>query len=411
MNMLNVCVLFVSFVVAKMVYSYNVYDKYYKPIDNKEKNKEQYCYKIARKTIVEQCQDPEIGLCAGEFYYKDLWTRDAFFGCMGLLTLGEYKLVEKVLDTLQKFQRKDGLIPLRVGNNNYGIRFLFGIDVGEKVAVYEDDKAFKEPSDSNSQFIVLTYLLYLKTGDLNILNKFYVSCTKAYNNNWKNVKDDKLLHGEYFDTWHDTFIINGASLFSNVFMLKSIQCFAEISRNLSKPFVMSHSDYNIHREIFIKKFWNGNFLKMYPDMEYFETAGNFLAILFDLVDKQQASSILIHLDKVHKKPMLPVVLPELPKKYIYKPLYLIGLQDYHNRHYWPWVNGLAKAACNHANIISGVVDKAFKNVEDIMYKYGKCYERIDPKTLGPVRHFFQSSEINFSESAGMYLLSKQDNVF
>ena len=107
---------------------------------------------------------------------------------------------------------------------------------GNKVAVYEDDKAFKEPSDSNSQFIVLTYLLYNKTNDLRILRKFYTACVKAYENNLKNVKSDKLLHGEYFDTWHDTFIINGASLFSNVFMLKSLQCFSEINRNLSKPY-------------------------------------------------------------------------------------------------------------------------------------------------------------------------------
>ena len=237
MNIMKACTLFVSFVVAKMVYSYNSYSKYYNPVDNKDQDKKSYCFEIARKTIVEQCQDPEIGLCAGEFYYRDLWTRDAFFGCMGLLTLGEYKLVEKVLDTLQKFQRKDGLIPLRVGNNYYGIRFLFGLDIGDKVAVYEDDKAFKEPSDSNSQFIVLTYLLYKKTNDLRILRKFYTACVKAYENNLKNVKSDKLLHGEYFDTWHDTFIINGASLFSNVFMLKSLQCFSEINR-LSK-YVMS----------------------------------------------------------------------------------------------------------------------------------------------------------------------------
>ena len=71
--------------------------------------------------------------------------------------------------------------------------------------------------------------------------------------------------------------------------------------------------------------------------------------------------------------MLPVVIPELPRKYIYKPLYLVGLQDYHNRHFWPWVNGLAKAACNHVNIQSGTVNEAFKNVENIMYKYGKRY--------------------------------------
>ena len=127
MNILELCTMFVTLVVFKMGFSYILYDNYYKPIYNKDVDKERYCFEIAKKTLLEQCQDCEIGLCAGEFYYKDLWTRDAFFGCMGLLTIGEYKHVEKVLYTLKRFQRKDGLIPLRVGNNNYSIRFLFGI--------------------------------------------------------------------------------------------------------------------------------------------------------------------------------------------------------------------------------------------------------------------------------------------
>ena len=234
---------------------------------------------------------------------------------------------------------------------------------------------------------------------------------KAFNHNLKNIHGDKLLHGEYFDTWHDTFTINGASLFSNVFMLKSIECMSNINKALSKPYILNTMDYNSHKKSFNNKFWNGKFLKIYPHMNYLETAGNALAILFDIVDREKASSILIHMENNNKKQMLPVVLPELPKKYIFKPLYIVGLQDYHNKHFWPWVSGLMKAACNHVNIFSGTVNQAFNNVENIMYKYGRCYERIHPETLGPVRHLFQSSEINFSETAGMYLLAKEDNVF
>lgn len=411
MNIIEIFTIIVSLVVFKMGFSYILYDSFYRPVDNKGINKQKYCYGIAKKTLLKQCQDCKIGLCAGEFFYKDLWTRDAFFGCMGLLTIGEYKLVEKVLYTLKIFQRKDGLIPLRVGNDYYVIRFLLGIDVGNKVAVYKDDKAFKEPSDSNSQFIVLTYLLYKLSNDLNILKRFYGSCMKAFNHNLKNIHGDKLLHGDYFDTWHDTFTINGASLFSNVFMLKSIECMSNINKALSKPYVLNTMDYNSYKKSFNNKFWNGKFLKIYPHMNYLETAGNALAILFDIVDREKASSILIHMENNNKKQMLPVVLPELPKKYIFKPLYIVGLQDYHNKHFWPWVSGLMKAACNHVNIFSGTVNQAFNNVENIIYKYGRCYERIHPETLGPVRHLFQSSEINFSETAGMYLLAKEDNVF
>ena len=36
MNILEICTLFVTFVVFKMGYSYYAYDKYYKPINNKD---------------------------------------------------------------------------------------------------------------------------------------------------------------------------------------------------------------------------------------------------------------------------------------------------------------------------------------------------------------------------------------
>ena len=39
MNIMKACTLFVSFVVAKMVYSYNSYSKYYNPVDNKDQDK------------------------------------------------------------------------------------------------------------------------------------------------------------------------------------------------------------------------------------------------------------------------------------------------------------------------------------------------------------------------------------
>ena len=132
---------------------------------------------------------------------------------------------------------------------------------------------------------------------------------KAFNHNLK-IFMVINADGEYFDTWHDTFTINGASLFSNVFMLKSIECMSNINKALSKPYILNTMD-AIIKKSFNNKFWNGKFLKIYPHMNYLETVENALAILFDIVDREKASSILIHMENNNKKQMLPVVLPEL----------------------------------------------------------------------------------------------------
>ena len=126
-----------------MGFSYILYDSFYRPVDNKGINKQKYCYGVAKKTLLKQCQDCKLGLCAGEFFYKDL-TRDAFFGCMGLDN-SEYKLVEKVLYTLKDSKEKMVLYHLEKILLCYKI--LIRNDLGNKVAVYKDDKAFKEPSD------------------------------------------------------------------------------------------------------------------------------------------------------------------------------------------------------------------------------------------------------------------------
>jgi len=370
------------------------------------------CRKYAEDTLIKKTFNPKLGVQAGEVFYHDVWTRDAFFSCLGILsTKSNLHIIKRVLTTLKNYQRKDGLIPLRVGSYWYSIRFLTGIDLPGTSAVYEDDKAGKIPTDSDSEFIILNYLLYRDFKDITFLQEQYPAILKAFNHMNSLLKQDMLIHGEYFDSWHDTFTINGANLFSNVLFVQAIEAFYEIQSYLKvislEEYFQKKQLYGMLKQNLITNFWNGEFLKIYPNLNYMETAGNALAIVFNLVDSDKSNKILKYIDKNLTSNLVPVTIPQLPNKYIYQPLFLIGLEGYHQKHYWPWVNGLLIKAQKRVGYRSDKLDNVLITLTNIAYNYENHYERIDID-LKPVKHFFQSTEVNFSESAGMYLYATSD---
>jgi hypothetical protein len=98
------------------------------------------------------------------------------------------------------------------------------------------------------------------------------------------------------------------------------------------------------------------------------------------------------------------VYPPLPSKHIHMPMRMIGLGDYHNRHIWSWVHFLFSSACKHSGYVPENIQRGSTILENLM-SYDS-FERINPITHKPVTHFLHSSEIGFSEGAGMYLKHK-----
>ena len=388
------------------------------------------CIDLSVYTLTHTSFNKELGIYAGEVYYHDVWTRDAFFASLGLLSCGIYHNVQTVLQTLSKYQRKDGLIPLRVGHKNYVTRFICNCDVDKVQPVYHDDKAFSTPSDSNSQFIILNWWFYQHTGNLDFFREMVPYCFLAFSYIMKHINEDLLLTGEYFDTWHDTITVSKPSLFSNVLFLKAYQTILDITDIIGKiddnndgliPLNESFLDiisdlegkidweeYHKHLDAIHTHFWNGEFFTIYPGVNHFETAGNALAMLFDFVDEFKCDSISKYVERNMSQDLVHCFIPLLPCNKIYTPMYFVCLHKYHNGHYWLWVNGLLASALKYRGINSILQKRIQTQIEKIFCEYGCAYERISQK-MEPTRHLFQSSEINFSESAGMFLLMQNIN--
>ena len=285
------------------------------------------------------------------------------------------------------------------------MKILFNLEIGkDNIPIYKDDKAFSEPTDSNPQFIIMSWLYYKFTKNIDFIKSIKNQITSVFNYMIKNTKKG-LLHGKYFHSWYDTFAFNGPDLFSNVLYLYSIKCFDGLKKVCSEIKSEYKVNYSEVKEIFMNNFWNGTYLKINPDINVMETASNSMAILLNILNDEQSKSVINHIDSNNNYSITPVTLPKMPSKYLWLPAYLVGKQGYHNDRLWLWPHNLYNAAKNKLNYVYST-----KDVEDVTCKYNMFFENVN-YDIEPYVHWFQNTEINFSESCGSYLLSIGDTQF
>ena len=370
------------------------------------KNKRKHCIELAFNTIYKNRRS-NLMILAGQSFYSDMWTRDAFITSLGLFAHNKnMEIMKKILQVQSKNIRSDGLIPLRVGKKSYFTRFLLGFHSGkDNVPVYEDDKAFSVPTDSNPQFIIMAWLYYKFTKDIKLINSISDQIILAYDYMLK-CTDNKLLQGTYFHSWYDTFAFNGPDLFSNVLYLYSIKCFDNLV-NLNKKVKYNELkfDYDEVYNIFMNNFWNDKYLKIAPDIDVMETAGNSLAILFNILNKNQALKIMNYIEKNNKYKIMPVTIPKIPKEHLWIPGYFVGMEGYHNDRLWLWPHNIYMGARKKLNL-----ELKYDNVEKVTTKYNMFFENLNYK-IEPYTHWFQNTEKHFSESCGSYLFSLGDVNF
>lgn len=403
----------IFYIIIGLIIAYLIYAGNQKLYSHKPKNERVYSPdEIATDILTNRSWRDDIGTCAGGVYYRDMWTRDSFFSSLGLISLGEYDKVNTNLKTLMKYQRRDGMIPLRVGSYSHIPRFLFGIDLPGIVPIYHDDKYGKEPTDSNPLFIILCDLI--RQQDIDPPKGYFNRCVNAYKYSLdKSSTKDGLLYGNAFDTWHDSFDINGPSLFSNVTWLRCHKSMEQLYNTFGNRDEATACSLRFKKlkDIIYQKYWSGRYFRIYPDMDHSCTAGNALMILFNFTDETTSSRIIQWYENMNTDSIVPAIYPPLKDKYIHYGMKFIGLKDYHNRHLWPWVHCLFMKACRYKNIDTPNLNKRTNRLDSGIFKYQDIYERLEPGSMKPVKHFLQSSEVGFSESAGMYLFMNADGVF
>jgi len=350
------------------------------------------------------------GIFAGRRHYDDYWARDAFFASFGACRLRDFQLIRKMLAMFAYFQKKNGQIPLRIGDCNIILKFL-GIKKHKKRlnAVYTQDKGLNVPVDQNSLFVIAAHNYIKKSNDINFAKHYLKNLEKAIRWNFFNSKK-LLVQEKHFGNWNDSIKKKGAVLYSNICNYYSVYCLSEICRllKLDKKTKIYFALSKVIKKIINENFWNGLFYSDWihknKKYNYFSVDGNILAILWDVADKQKAKSILSVLKRTKLEHPVPcrTNYPRYPWYRTSFMLRLVNMHDYHNKSQaWLWLGAITAMA----KLKIGYKKEARETLERLAHIIirDKIVYEVYENDGSIVNRSLYKSERPFAWSAGLFL--------
>jgi len=353
------------------------------------------------------------GIMTGKNHFVDYWARDNVFACLGALEIGDDEIVRKTLNLHLNHQRKDGLLPFRVGDSRF---FLVARTLGlnirgkDKPCFREDKRLIESPTDQNSLIVILFREYLRKTRKISFLRANIEKLEKSILwHKTKNEDSDPLIEEDYYSTWADNVKKRGKVLYTNV-------CYCYATKCLSEMFLLlgdyKKSEYyekkanNLKKYIF-KIFWNSRYFidwvgkKRY---DYFSTDGNVLAIIWGITNPEQSRQIEITLENFGINRYVPSLtnVPKYPSRVASSILLrLVGMSDYHNGLCWLWL-GAADAIAKNKVGMRGEAIENLATIAKIALDYGSFCEIYEKKGK-PVHRFFYKSEKDFAWSIGTFI--------
>ncbi len=368
-------------------------------------------YKLAVKTLRGNYR--ENGIYAGKNHFDDYWARDSFFSCLAALDLKDYEIVKKNLLLFIKNQKQSGEMPLRMGNRFILPKFL-GIKIKKELKPrFEEDKNFSYPLDQNLLFVIAASEYVKKTKNKDFAKKYYLNFKSAINFILR-YTDGTLLSESVYSNWEDSLKIRGHIIYTSVCYYKALKSISYLAKIFGDK--LWEKNYSLEAERvkdeINNELWNGSYfsLMFYKGKrhDYFNTSGNLLAIYWGLADKQQALSIQHCLEEKGISKYVPSLTnhPSYPLKFVFFPLYLIGMGDYHNGQCWSWIGCLdalvkAKLGMKKESVL------LLERIADKIIEYNQIYE-VYEKNGKPVKRLFYKSEENFSWTAAFFILAYKE---
>ncbi len=367
-------------------------------------------YEIAARDL-KSCYS-RFGIVAGKRNYDDYWTRDAGFASQGALALGDFEIVKRHLELLIRFEKK-GAIPFLIREYFPGSAF-----VGRKIPVrlipcYRSHKFLwlSEVIDSNAYFVIM--LCEFAKASKN--EKFFLNRQETVEKalKWYLPRMDRksdLVKENYIASWNDGIYKKGVVLTTNAIVYKAFESYLDLCQDLG---VAPDRDL---AEVFLKMaqgfqkvFFNGEFFSDWVDRkkyDYFDAAGNLLAIIYDLADEKQAEKILDFVkEKLYHPPLMKLCHPRYPLSKVELGNLLFGMKEYWRGKEVFWSDhvclyALALIKQNKASEGEAVLAGFSKLVQE----HNGIYEIYDRK-FSPFSAFFYRAEHPYARGAGLLVMA------
>ena len=331
------------------------------------------------------------GILAGRKHLCFYKARNAMFASLGANAIGEFTVSWKSIELFLSNQRKDGLIPHRITAK---LKPHFHHIVSE-------------PRDGNALVIIALRDYFEKAGDMPFLEKHFEAAAKAMA--WLKAQDsdrDLLVEEPFLANWQETVLKEGKVLYTNCLYYQALKDFSEIANAVG-----NERQADEHRKMATRvkdqinaKFWFGNYyLDWIGAIKHstFSTAGNVLAVLSGLADREQSQMIenKIKQHQLNKVP-LQANYPVYPFWRIPPSLFPVEAYNYHNGSSWPWIGCLNAIALNEMDLRKEAKHE-LKSMARLINENGSVHEVfLNGK---PIKSWFLKSEPFFSWNSGLFL--------
>ncbi|MCP4049957.1 MAG: hypothetical protein GY730_04545 [bacterium] len=346
------------------------------------------------------------GITAGKTHFSDIWLRDSCYASFGSLAVRDYDIVRTNLITNLTYAKKNGQIPLRIGQKYMLLKFM-GFK-GKSKPRYIEDKGVSIPTDGNSLFIITAEAYISLSRDKNFAIEYFDKLKTILEWNFSMDEDSDLLieEGPYAG-WADSLKKRGKVLYTNVLHFKAVDSFAKICSLINKKDDQKHYERlrNLIRKGITERFWNRSYfidwIHRHKHM-YFSTDGNVLAIIFGLADKEQALKIqsCIHNFDLDHTFSTKSNFPEYRFRHIFPLFYPIRIPDYHNGLQWLWL-GCADAIAKQRTGLKQDAYELLIRIAKKIVEYKGVYEVYQDGK--PLKRIFYKSEQGFAWSSGMFV--------
>ena len=288
-------------------------------------------------------------LCAGHRNFREPWARDLSFALFGLMEIGEAETARESLEVFLHFQKPSGQFPIKCRTTSVFDRYLHSL-LGRNQPTHSPLRpkyisGHRTISlDGNGLLVIACFNYASYSGDIEFIRTNWEKIKQAvYWLEGQALAESNLLYQEAYSDWADSLARTGYVLYTNVIYWKVLSEMADFSPKIGSTDDVEQwkEKASLTKKAIETEFWRadlGYFITS-KEFENFSSAGNLLAIAWELTRKEQSDGILKAMDEFEMSEPIPskVMQGVVPEKYIAVENRLAGIPEYHTQASWLWL--------------------------------------------------------------------------
>jgi GH15 family glucan-1,4-alpha-glucosidase len=363
--------------------------------------------------LLTEGQSKEI-LNAGYRNFRESWARDFAFATYGLLALEQYDTVKDTLEAYLWHQTDDGKLPVKLHSIDMVTRFFHSFFEREQPVQKTLRPKYitghgTTSLDGQALLVIAAQNYARQAKDVEFLRRHWSQLKLAMQwiQSYRKEPNDPLLYQFAYSDWADSIARRGRVLYTNVVYWKALASMAEAaaSMDVNQQAEFYAGEAKRVSDAIQAQFWREDlgYYVTSASLSQLSSAGNLLAIAWDLATPTQAQRILNVMAEARMAEPVPtqVSYPPYPPSLVAIENRLSGMGNYHTHAAWLWIGAWHVIALIKAERIKEA-QQTIHRITELIVKERQLNEAhgLDAR---PLSSLWYKSESPLTWNAGMVL--------